>query len=136
MAVENKEKESKKSVDDTKAKDESKKETKPEVKSEASSSGTSKSVDTSDSNLMAALSYLWVLSVIMFIVKKDDEFVMFHAKQGLVIFLISFLTFFPFLGLLVFFGCLVLIVIGFSKAYQGEKYKIPVIGDLAEKLNF
>lgn len=91
---------------------------------------------TSDSNLMAALSYLWLLSVVMLVIKKDDPFVLFHAKQGLVLFLGSIaLWFIPILGWLLQLAIFVMVVIGFIKALSGEKYQLPVVGAIAEKIN-
>lgn len=97
-----------------------------------------------DDNLMAALSYIWIVAVIMLVTKKDSDFVQFHAKQGLVLFIASvvlgilsfllfFLAFIAWIGYLVIF---VAAVLGFIKAYQGERYRLPVVADLADKLNF
>lgn len=91
---------------------------------------------TNDSKLFAALSYLWLLSVVLLVLKKDDEFVKFHAKQGTVIFIASvILWFIPILGWMMQIAALIAAIIGFLKAYSGEKYKMPVVGDLAEKIN-
>ncbi len=98
-----------------------------------------------DSNILAMLSYLWILSVVFYIIKKDeDDFVVFHARQGMVLLgasiVLFFLGFIPLLGWLVgFFGWIAIIVlsiIGMIKAYQGERYNIPGVGDLAKKINF
>ena len=89
---------------------------------------------SSDSNLMAALSYIWILSVVMLVIKKDDEFVKFHAKQGLILFLVSWVSWVPAIGWVIGLVVLVFVIIGFIKALSGEKYKIPVVGDLAEKI--
>ena len=95
-----------------------------------------KETKTSDSNLMAALSYLWLLSVVMLVVKKDDPFVLFHAKQGLVLFIVSIaLWFIPVLGWLLQLAIFVMVIIGFIKALSGEKYQLPVVGMVAEKIN-
>lgn len=89
-----------------------------------------------DSKLFGALSYLWLLSVVMLILKKDDEFVRFHAKQGTVIFVASIILWFiPIIGWLMQIAVLVGVVIGFLKAYSGERFKMPLIGDLADKIN-
>jgi uncharacterized membrane protein len=94
---------------------------------------------SSDSNLMAALSYVWVLSVVMLVVKKDDEFVKFHAKQGTVLFLASIVAWFfsiflfflgPLICAVIAIGC----IIGFIKALGGERYSLPVVGELANKI--
>lgn len=90
---------------------------------------------SSDSNLMAALSYLWILSVVMIIIKKDDKFVMFHAKQGLILFIVSFIWIIPVLGWFINIVVLIFVIVGFIKALAGERYKIPLVGDLAEKIN-
>jgi len=85
---------------------------------------------------MAALSYLWLLSIVMLVLKKDDQFVRFHAKQGAVIFLGSLILWLiPVLGWILNIILLVAMIIGFMKAYGGEKYKMPLVGDLAEKIN-
>ncbi len=85
---------------------------------------------------MAAISYLWIASILMLVMKKDDPFVQFHAKQGTVIFLGSLILWFiPVLGWILNIFALIAMIIGFMKAYAGEKYKMPVVGDLAEKIN-
>ena len=90
---------------------------------------------SNDSKLFAALSYLWLLSVVMLVLKKDDEFVKFHAKQGTVIFVVSIILWFiPIIGWLLQIVVLIAVVIGFLKAYSGERFKLPVIGDLADKI--
>ncbi len=89
-----------------------------------------------DSNLMAALSYIWLISVIMLVIKKDDEFVKFHAKQGLILFIISWIGVIPVIGWIIDVIVVIFIIIGFIKALTGERYKLPLIGDLAAKINF
>ena len=90
----------------------------------------------SDSNILAAVSYLWVVSVIMYIIKKDDEFVQFHAKQGIVLFVASLFGIIPVFGWILSVVAFVFAVIGAAKAYTGEKYRLPVVANLAEKINF
>lgn len=92
----------------------------------------------SDSNLMAALSYVWILSIVMLIIRKDDQFVKFHAKQGTILFIITIIAmaltpliyiFAPILWIAV----VIVEIIGFMKALSGDKYSLPVIGSLASK---
>lgn len=101
---------------------------------EQKSNPVSPKPSTSDSNLMAALSYVWIISVVMLVIKKDDEFVKFHAKQGLILFIASFIGVIPVIGWFIWAVIVVLMIIGFIKALGGERYKIPVLGDLAEKI--
>jgi len=90
----------------------------------------------SDSNLMAALSYLWLLSVVMLLVKKDDPFVQFHAKQGVVLFLCSIVLWvIPVVGWLLNMLVTIAVIVGFIMAIQGKEYKLPVVSDLAAKIN-
>jgi uncharacterized membrane protein len=95
-----------------------------------------------DDNLMAALSYISIISVVMLFVKKDSDYVQFHAKQGTVLFVgevviwvLNMFTWFLFfiwglLGLVFFIAS----IIGFIKAYSGERYRMPVVADIADKI--
>jgi len=94
------------------------------------------SQDNKDNNITAALSYISILSVIIYILKKDNEYIAFHSKQGMVIFGLSLVGMIPFLGWPIWIISVILMVIGATKAYKGEKYKIPVISEFAEKINF
>jgi len=97
----------------------------------------------SDDNLVAAVSYLWILSIVILLVKKDSDYVTFHARQGLVLFgasivlgIISIPLFFlVFLIWLLQVVILVAVIIGFIQALSGKRYKMPVVGDIAEKIN-
>jgi uncharacterized membrane protein len=50
------------------------------------------------------------------------------------LFIASLVWFVPVIGWIVAVVALVLMVIGFEKAYHGEKYRIPFVADLAEKI--
>lgn len=97
----------------------------------------------SDENLMAAISYLWILSIIILLTKKDSDYVKFHARQGVVLFAASIALWFigivlPFLSPVVWLLDLVIliaVIIGFIKAYGGERHKLPVVGDISESIN-
>lgn len=92
----------------------------------------------------AILAYLWILCIIPLLLKKENKFALFHAKQGLVLFIgelaIGFIGIIPFLGWFVLllgtvlFG--ILSLAGIVQALMGNFWKIPVVGDLAEKINF
>ena len=95
-------------------------------------------------NVAALLSYLAgiITGVIFILLEKENKFVRFHAMQS--IFTFGFflvanvaLGFVPAMGwsLMPILGVLQLVVwiILMIKAYQGEKFKLPVIGDIAEK---
>lgn len=98
----------------------------------------------SNQNVMGAVAYLlgFITGIILLLTEKNNKFVRFHAMQSTIVFgglaiIHIALGFVPALGALV--GSL-LSIIGFVlwivlmwKAYQGEMYKLPVIGDFAEQ---
>lgn len=94
--------------------------------------------------MIAALSYIWVLCLIPLLTRRNDEYCQFHAKQGLVLFIVSFavmvLGMVPILGWLIILplGWLVIIIFsifGIINALQGKKWIMPYIGKHAEKIN-
>ena len=95
-------------------------------------------------NVAGLLCYVlgWVSGLIFYLIETDNKFVRFHAVQSIIVF--GFLNIVgivfgwmyyigmdvgSIVGLLSFVLWVVLIV----KAYQGIMYKLPVVGDLAEK---
>lgn len=92
--------------------------------------------DIQDNKVLAAISYLWVLSLIVLLVKKDSKFAKFHAKQGLVLFIASIiLGFVPVLGWLLELVVVIFVIVGLLKALSGEYWKMPLVSLLAEKIN-
>lgn len=107
-----------------------------------------------DAKIASALGYpIGLISIIMIIIEKENRFARFHALQSLllhvawvVIFIVVGVVFgimtaisstlgllgiilYPLL-MLAYFGALIFCA---YKAYQGEPFKLPVIGDMAEK---
>ena len=90
----------------------------------------------------AAISYVLFLWLIAFILKKDNKFTHYHARQGLVIFILEILCFFllgiPFLGILFYkIGCIVLVIFSLYGVYSsltGKLCNIPIVTDIASKL--
>ena len=85
------------------------------------------------------MSYIWILCLIPLLTKRDSKFAMFHAKQGLVLFIaelvVSLLFFIPFLSWLLWILLVIVSIIGVIKAYSGEWWKIPYAYDLSQKIN-
>lgn len=102
--------------------------------------------DAAENKIWGVLAYIWILSVVVYITKKDSPFALFHAKQGLVIFVLSVINtvidwiipgfFWYAISMVINIALLVLAIIGIVYALGGEKKEIPVIGQLAKKLNF
>jgi uncharacterized membrane protein len=97
-----------------------------------------------DANVAAALSYLawFVTGIIFLLIEKDSKYVKYHAMQSTLLFLPlavlqMVLWSIPLLGWLlgffVWIGSLVLWLVLMFKAYQGERFKLPVVGDIAEQ---
>lgn len=81
---------------------------------------------------VAALSYLWLFSIIVLLSRRDSPFVRLHAKQGTVLFILSLVLWpFPILHYGEFL-LLALMVLGFIEAVTGNPYEIPVIANIAE----
>jgi uncharacterized membrane protein len=126
---------------------------------------TAKSSTGLDENVAALLSYLfgWVSGLIFFLLEKDSRLVRFHAMQsillnavgavvGFVLWIASFILaiigsmiadalggiiwilvtlLFCAFGLALFVAAILCLI----KAYQGQYFKLPVIGNFAEKFS-
>ena len=97
-----------------------------------------------EENVAGLLCYLvgWVSGLVFFLIEKDSKFVKFHAMQSIITFvaltvIMWIANVIPLIGWLIsgLVGLLALVlwIILMIKAYKGEKFKLPVIGDLAEK---
>ncbi len=100
-------------------------------------------IEKQDRKLYAVLAYLGILIIIPFLLAKDDEFVKFHLKQGVLLlvlwlFLLLVLTM-PILGYIIYsVGSLLLlafIIIGIVNALNDKETELPLIGHLAEKFD-
>ncbi|AIJ04996.1 hypothetical protein JH146_0145 [Methanocaldococcus bathoardescens] len=97
-----------------------------------------------DKNVEGALCYLlfWVSGLIFLLLEKEDDFIRFHAIQSFITFLslnlvAMVISAIPIIGwiasALINIAIVVLWIVGMIKAYNGEKYKFPIFGDIAEK---
>lgn len=102
-------------------------------------------------NVAGMLAYVTIIPAIVFLVVEPynrNRFIRFHSFQSIFFFValialhfaLSILTFMPMMGLLtiplhllISLGGFVLWIILLLKANQGQMYKLPVVGDLAEK---
>jgi uncharacterized membrane protein len=126
---------------------------------------TTKSSTGLDENVAALLSYVfgWVSGLIFFLIEKDSRLVRFHAMQsillnafilvaGIVIWIIVFVLFListqlpsiigSLIGLIITLiwvvfsvGLLIAWIMCLIKAFQGQYFKLPVIGAFAEKFS-
>lgn len=97
-----------------------------------------------DAKFFAAIGYFSFLCFVPLILKKQNPFAQFHGKQALILFILelaaSILKVVPVLGDWVFtvsfvvFGILSLISI--VRVLMGEKWGIPVVSEIAERISF
>jgi len=97
-----------------------------------------------EQNLEGLLCYVlgWVTGIIFLLLEKENKFVRFHAIQSIVVFgaytVISIiLGFIPIIGwiinVLLGIAAFIFWIVLMVKAYQGQMYKLPVAGDIAER---
>ena len=99
-------------------------------------------------NLAGLLCYLgwWVTGIIFLILEKENQFVRFHAIQSIIVFGVlwilgiifsSFWGFLPIIGWifgpLIWAAVVILWIVLMYKAYQGERFKVPIAGNIAEQ---
>ena len=102
---------------------------------------TNPNVAAKPDTLMCILSYLGILALIPFLSKKDDDFIMFHAKQGLNLTIVCWIASFGlgfvsglsgivavgYLGDLISIFELVLSIMGIVAATKGERKVLPLM---------
>lgn len=95
---------------------------------------------TEEGRMAAMMSYIPFLCFIPLLNMKENPEARFHARQGMVLFMIEILAVlflidgiadFVFKAILVVAAALS--VAGVFFALQGKNYKLPIIGDLADK---
>ncbi len=106
-----------------------------------------------EDRVMLVFSYLWILALVPFLVTRR-EYVRWHAKQGLILCGVSCVVFlavifvgailstlakvftwlfaFALLNLVLLYLALALVCV--IKAMRGERWAIPFLGDLVEKI--
>ncbi len=98
-----------------------------------------------DPNVAAALSYAlgWVTGLLFLLTEPENKFVRFHALQSTILFaflsvLCVLLQMFWLVGMLITVflvvpaSAVVWLILMFN-AYQGVRFKLPVVGDMAEQ---
>ena len=97
-----------------------------------------------EANVAGLLCYVlgWVTGLVFILIEKENQMVRFHALQSIIVFgaitVVSIvLSWIPIIGtiisIILSIIALVLWILLMIKAYQGEKYKVPVAGNMAEK---
>lgn len=95
-----------------------------------------------EGKFFAVISYISFLCIITLILKKNNKFALYHAKQGLVLFVMEvaafILSIIPFLGWLIgIFGYALFLLVSIWQIMQsalGIYSRIPVITEISEKV--
>jgi uncharacterized membrane protein len=110
-----------------------------------SPSSSSESTLNITQNAAGLLCYLfgWVSGIVFLVMEQKNKWIRFHAAQSIVVFAplcILYLIFWwiPWIGwiisIIIGIFTFILWVLLMYKAYQGERFKLPLVGDIAESL--
>jgi uncharacterized membrane protein len=105
---------------------------------------TDKSSTGLQPNVAGLLCYLfaWITGLIFLLIEKESKFVRFHAIQSIATYVVFFvvyivLWFIPIIGwiinIILAIVMFILWILLMYKAYQGKMYKLPIVGNFAEK---
>lgn len=84
--------------------------------------------DIKENKDIAALGYVWVLSVFAFFYRPHSPFTRFHARQGMVLFGMSLIFWMiPMVGRFLELIVLVLAIMGFLAAAQGQYKELSLV---------
>ncbi|HMP80107.1 MAG TPA: DUF4870 domain-containing protein [Pirellulaceae bacterium] len=122
----------------------------PAANSEGRQSGpTSQQLGDKPDTVMCILSYFGVFALVPFFVKKDDEFISWHARQGVVLMIfwmglyvtLFMISMIPIINLLAYVASMLVGVGGIAlsiycmiQACQGNKWPIPVLSNFVHLL--
>lgn len=96
-------------------------------------------IEFTETTIMAAISYLSILVFIPLLTKRNNVYIMYHVKQGLVLFalwiIVNVISMFVWaLNDILNFVILVFAIIGIIHALRSEERPLPLIGHLANKI--
>ncbi len=117
-----------------------------EQKSQTPAQPETNQVKPERKTLMGVLAYLGILVIIPFLMAKDDPFVKFHIKQGLLLAIVEvaiwvlgmtmmFWQFWPLISI-INLATLIFSIIGIVNVVQGQQKELPFIGSLSKSFTF
>jgi uncharacterized membrane protein len=112
-----------------------KEEPKEEPKAAQMPEPTADAKDINENKLWALLGYLGILCLIPLLAKKDSKFAHFHAKQGLILLIGEFFVWIPLFGWLLGILIFILWIMGIVSVFSGKMKPLPIVGELAAKMN-
>lgn len=92
--------------------------------------------------VLSAVAYLGILSLVPIMLRSNDDFVRFNARQGLLLFIseivFTLIWIIPFIGWVIgFIGwilCFIFSIGGFFGSLAGKRYKVPVLNKFVGKV--
>jgi len=98
--------------------------------------------EVAEGKFFAVISYISFLCIIALLLQKNNKFSLYHAKQGLVLFVTEvaafILSIIPLLGWIIgVFGYALFLLVsiwGMIHAFLGNYCRIPLVSDIAEKI--
>ena len=89
-------------------------------------------------HVLAAICYLGILFLVPLLMEEKDEFIQFHIRQGIVLFALSVISSISLLSHgpaeLLSLAVFVISVYGAYRAWKGERWVLPLVGHLAERI--
>ncbi len=94
------------------------------------------------SRFLAAISYLGVLCLVPVILKIKSDYVRFHTRQGLILFIVEIISILiwvvPFIGWIIgFVGwiiCFIFSLAGLVNGIAGREWKMPFLSKFTDKV--
>lgn len=105
--------------------------------------------NTLDPKVIALLAYLlWIVGGIVFFATSKDSYVRYHAMQSILFNIVIFILYIflmvfgfafwfllPIVAIIIWTLIFATWIVLMVKAYQGLRFKLPVIGQMAEKFS-
>jgi uncharacterized membrane protein len=95
-----------------------------------------------EGRFFALISYISFLCIVSLLFKKDNKFVLYHAKQGLVLFvfevvvyILSRVAILAGLAQLCFVLAALVSIWGIVQVWMGNDCRIVLVSDIADKIN-
>lgn len=94
-----------------------------------------KIIPNTEQKIWAAASYLWILSLVVLAARKNNEYIRFHANQGVLLFVVSVVSMIlgP-IGMMINIVVAIAAIMGIIKSIQGEKWSLPAVAGMAQSL--
>jgi len=96
-------------------------------------------LDVENNKIVAAIGYVWILCLVPLFLKRHSKFSQFHAKQGLLLFILEvfgwLIFWIPLIGWILLVYVSVMAILGIFSSLQGKYWEMPFLGKYARKIN-